>query len=214
MEESFKDKLMKKVTAWLDPKLAKYRIPEKKQPYVPKTEKEFIGVLKRTPEEILSNDQRNLIAGVMTFDQIPVSLIMTERKDMMFLSEADFLGPLLLDKMYKTGASHFPVLDKEGQVCGIVHTDDIDPLTITEDQPVDQFIDKKVSFARGDYSLKMLLAAIIRTNSDYIIVVDRDAHVIGSVTLDMLMAMLFGRRVKDSFTSDDSPFSVARRTEK
>ena len=204
MEESFKDKLMKKVTAWLDPKLAKYRTPEKKQPYVPKTEKEFIGVLKRTPEEILSNDQRNL----------PVSLIMTERKDMMFLSEADFLGPLLLDKMYKTGASHFPVLDKEGQVCGIVHTDNIDPLTITEDQPIDQFIDKKVSFARGDYSLKMLLAAIIRTNSDYVVIVDRDAHVIGSVTLDTLMAMLFGRRVKDSFNSDDSPFSVARRTEK
>lgn len=214
MEESFKTKLMKKLTTWLDPKLAKYRTPEKKPPFTPKTEKEFINVLKRTPEEILSGDQRNLIAGVMSFDQIPVSLIMTERKDMMFLSESDFLGPLLLDKMYKTGATHFPVLDKEGQVCGIVRTEKIDPLKITEDQPVEQFIDKNVYFARADYSLKMLLATIIRTNADYIIIVDKDAHVVGSATLDILMAMLFGRRVKDSFDSDNSPFSVARRTER
>ena len=214
MDESFKQKVMKKLTAWLDPKLAKYREPVKKEPYVPKTEKEFIGVLKRTPEEILTSDQRNLIAGVMSFDQMPVSLIMTERKDMMFLSEADFLGPLLLDKMYKTGADTFPVLDKEGQVCGIVRTRSIDPLKITEDQPIENFIEKNVYFVRADYSLKMLLAALIRTEASYAAVVDRDAHVVGSVTLDTLMAVLFGRRVKDSFASDDSPFSVARRTEK
>ena len=214
MEESFGHKVMKKFTAWLDPKLAKYREPVKKEPYVPKTEREFISVLKRTPEEILTDDQRNLIAGVMTFDQMPVSLIMTERKDMMFLSEADFLGPLLLDKMYKTGSDHFPVLDKDGQVCGIVSTKNIDPLKITEDQPINNFIEKDVYFARADYSLKMLLATIIRTEASYIVVVDRDAHVVGSVSLDTLMSVLFGRRIKDSFASDDSPFSVARRTEK
>ena len=60
----------------------------------------------------------------------------------------------------------------------------------------------------------MLLATIIRTEASYIVVVDRDAHVVGSVSLDTLMSVLFGRRIKDSFASDDSPFSVARRTEK
>ena len=214
MGESFGHKVMRKLTGWIDPKLAKFRVEAKKEPYTPKTEKEFIGVLKRTPENILTGEQRNIIAGIMSFDQTPVSLIMTERKDMMFLSEADFLGPLLLDKMYKTGADCFPVLDKEGQVCGIVRTHSIDPLKITEDQPIQNFIEKDVFFVRADYSLKMLLATFIRTEANYVAVVDRDGHIVGSVTLDTLIAVLFGHHVKDSFDSDASPFSVAHRTEK
>lgn len=214
MYESFKQKVMRKLTAWLDPKLARYRPPVKKTPYAPKTQQELIGVLKRTPSDILSANQRDLIAGAMSFDQLPISLIMTERKDMMFLSDSDFLGPLLLDKMYQTGAANFPVLDHDGEVCGLVRMRDLDPLKITEDQPVEQFIEKTVCFARADYSLQMLLATFIRTESCYAIVVDHDAHIVGSVTLDALMAMLFGHRIKDSFTSDDSPYSVARRSAK
>lgn len=211
---SFFSKMMFKFVKWLDPRLAKYRVPEKKLPFVPKSEKELVAVLKRTPSEILPDNQRNLIAGAMSFEQLPASLIMTERKDMMFLSEADFLGPLLLDKMYKTGATRFPVLDKEGQVFGIVDTSSMDPLSITEDQPIDQFINKNVFFVRGDYSLKMVLAAFIRSQSTFCMVVDKDAHVIGSIDLDILMAVLFGHYVHDSFESDNSPYSVARRTAK
>ena len=214
MEESFWGKIMGKLVRWLDPKIAKYRKTEKKPPYTPKTEKEFIGVLKRTPESILDSKQRNIIAGAMTFGSIPVSLIMTERKDMMFLSESDFLGPLLLDKMYKTNMDTFPVLDKDGQVCGIVCLNEIDPLKISEDQPISQFICKNVFFARSDYSLEMLLTAFVRTGSSYMIVIDKNAHVIGGVSLDELIATLFGHHLRDSFNADDSPYSVARRSER
>ena len=214
MEESFGHKIIAKIVRWLDPKLAKYRKAEKKPPYTPKTEKEFIGVLKRTPENILNSKQRNIIAGAMTFSDIPVSLIMTERKDMMFLSESDFLGPLLLDKMYKTNSDTFPVLDKDGEVCGIVCASEIDPLKISEDQPISQFICKNVFFARSDYSLEMLLTAFVRTNSTYMIVIDKNAHIIGSVSLDELIATLYGHHLRDSFNTDDSPYSVARRTER
>ncbi len=211
---TFFQKLSTKFVKWLDPKLAKYRTPEKKTPFVPKTQKEFIAVLKRTPEDILPNSQRNLIASVMSFDQIPVSLIMTERKDMLFLSEADFLGPLLLDKMFKTGDTHFPVLDKEGQVFGVVNTKKIDPLKITEDQPLDQFINKDVFFVRADYSLQMLLTAFLRTDSSYCLVVNKNAHVIGCVDLDTTLAVLFNHHLRDSFDDDGSPFAVAHREER
>ena len=212
--KSFFHKLMAKIVKWLDPKFAQFRTPEKKIPFTPKDEKEFIGVLKRTPKNILSDDQRNLIAGVMTFEQIPVSEIMTERSDIMFLSEADFLGPLLLDKMFKTGDTYFPVLDKDGNVFGYVNTGNIDPLKITEDQPLDAFIDKNVNFVRSDYSLKMLLAAFLRTDSTYCIVVDKEAHVIGSVDMDTLITVLFGYHIRDTFDNDASPLAVSARTEK
>lgn len=212
--KTFLKKVATKFVKWLDPKLAKFRTPEKKAPYVPQTPKEFIGVLKRTPESILPGNQRNLIAGVMTFDQIPVSEIMTERSDIMFLNESDFLGPLLLDKMFKTGDTHFPVLDKDGNVFGYVNTEDIDPLKITEDQPLDQFINKKVYFARADYSLQMLLATFLRSDCTYCVVINKEEHVVGAVTMDTLIAVLFGHHIRDTFSSDDNIKAVASRTEK
>ena len=212
--KSFFQKLMAKLVKWLDPKVAKYRTPEKKVPFTPNDETEFIGVLKRTPKDILNDNQRNLIAGAMTFDQIPVSEIMTERADLMLLSEADFLGPLLLDKMFKTGHTHFLVLDKDGNVFGYVNTEDIDPLKITEDQPLDHYINKKVYFARTDYSLQMLLATFLRTDSTYCVVIDKDQHVVGAVTMDTLIAVLFGHHIRDTFDNDANPASVAQRTEK
>jgi len=211
---TFFQKLASKIVKWLDPKLAKYRTPEKKTPYTPRTQKEFIAVLKRTPEDILSGTQRNLIASVMSFDQIPVSLVMVERKDMMFLSEADFLGPLLLDKMFKTGNTHFPVLDKDGEVSGIVNTEKIDPLKITEDQPLDQFIDKNVFFARADYSLQMLLTMFLRTDSSFCLVVDKAGHVVGSTDLDTVLAVLFNHHLRDTFDADNSAYAVARRDQR
>ncbi len=212
--KSFFQKLMAKIVKWLDPKFAKYRTPEKKIPFTPKDEKEFIGVLKRTPKDILSDNQRNLIAGAMTFDQIPVSEIMTERADIMLLSESDFLGPLLLDKMFKTGHTHFPVLDKEGNVFGYINTQDIDPLKITEDQPLDHYINKNVYFARTDYSLQMLLATFLRSDCTYCIVVNKDARFVGAVTMDTLIAVLFGHHIRDTFDNDSSPLAVSKRTEK
>ncbi len=211
---SFFHKVMAKIVKWLDPKLVKFRTPEKKIPFTPKDEKEFIGVLKRTPKNILSDNQRNLIAGAMTFDQIPVSEIMTERADIMLLNESDFLGPLLLDKMFKTGLTHFPVLDKEGNVFGYIDTEDIDPLKITEDQPLDHYINKKVYFARADYSLKMLLATFLRSDCTYCIVVNKEGRFVGAVTMDTLIAVLFGHHIRDTFDNDASPLAVAQRTEK
>ena len=212
--KSFFHKLVAKIVKWLDPKLAKFRTPEKKVPFTPKDEKEFIGVLKRTPKEILSDNQRNLIAGAMTFDQIPVSEIMTERADIMILRESDFLGPLLLDKMFKTGHTHFPVLDKDGYVFGYINTEDIDPLKITEDQPLDHFINKNVYFVRSDYSLKMLLATFLRADCTYCVVVNKDAYFVGAVTMDTLITVLFGHHIRDTFDNDASPVAVAERTEK
>ena len=205
-------KIMAKFTAFLDPKLEKYR--KKEPPFAPKTEEELVAVIKRTPKEILDANARNLIATAMAFDKMPVSLIMSPEKDIDYLHETDFLGPLMFDKLYKSGADICPVLDKDKQVCGLIHTKDIDPLAITEETPITQFIRKDVYYVRADYSLEMLLAAFIRNNTSYCLVIDRDEKIQGFVTLDTLMYVLFGREIADSFSDDASQYAVATRTQK
>ena len=208
-------KIMAKITAFLDPKLEKYRPPKKKEPpYAPKTEEELIGVLKRTPKEILDANARNLIATAMAFDKMPVSLIMSPEKDIEYLRETDFLGPLMFDKLYKSGADICPVLDQNKQVCGLIHTKDIDPLAITEETPITQFIKNDVFYVRADYSLEMLLATFIRANTGYCLVVDREEKIKGFVTLDTLMYVLFGHDIADHFSDDANRTAVATRTQK
>ncbi len=214
MTRNFFQKLMTKIVVALDPKLEKYRPPKKVKPFRPETEQELVAVLKRTPKDVLPDEKRNLIAGAMSFDQISVASVMTPKKDITFLHEGDFLGPLLLDKLYKTGANCFPVLGADKQVCGIVYTDSIDPLNIKEDQPIDSFINRNIVFVRSDYSLEMALAALLRAHSDYCIVIDKEMELQGCLTLSDITTLLFNRAVADTFDSDASPYAVARRSQK
>ena len=150
----------------------------------------------------------------MAFDKMAVSVIMSPKHEMEFLHETDFLGPLTFDKLYKSGTNRFPILDQNDQVCGILNTDNVDPLAITEETPITKYMSTDVFFVRADYTLEMLLATFVRTNSSYCIVVDKDAKIKGFVTLDTLMFVLFGREIADSFDNDSSAFAVAKRSQK
>lgn len=208
-------RIMAKFTAAIDPKLEKYRPPKKKEPpFTPKTEDELIGVIKRTPKTLLDAQARNLLASAMAFDKMAVSVIMSPKRDMEFLHETDFLGPLTFDKLYKSGATRFPVLNQDNQVCGILNTDDADPLAITEETPITKYMSTDVFFVRTDYTLGMLLATFLRTNSSYCIVINRDEKIEGYVTLDTLMYVLFGREIADSFDNDSNATAVAKRSKK
>lgn len=214
MTRNFFQKLMTKIVVALDPKLEKYRPPKKVKPFRPETEQELVAVLKRTPKNVLPDDKRNLIAGAMSFSQIAVASVMTPKKDMTFLKEGDFLGPLLLDKLYKTGANCFPVLGADKQVSGLVYTESIDPLNIDKDQPIGKYIDHNVVFVRSDYSLEMALAALLRAHSDYAVVIDKEMELQGCITLSDITTLLFNREITDTFDFDSSPYAVAHRAQK
>ena len=148
-KQSFFYKLMAKFTAKIYPKLEKYRPPKKKEPpFTPHTEEELIGVIKRTPKTLLDARTRNLLASAMAFDKMAVSVIMSPKREMEFLHETDFLGPLTFDKLYKSGANRFPILDQNDQVCGILNTDKVDPLAITEETPITKYMSTDVYFVR------------------------------------------------------------------
>ncbi len=214
-KQSFFYKLMAKFVAKIDPKLEKYRPPKKKEPpFTPKTEEELIGVIKRTPKTLLDAQTRNLLASAIAFDKIAVSVIMSPKHEMEFLHETDFLGPLTFDKLYKSGATRFPILDQDDQVCGILNTDKVDPLAITEETPITKYMSTDVFFVRTDYTLEMLLATFLRTESSYCIVIDRDEKIKGYITLDTLMYVLFGREIADSFDNDSFAPAVAKRVRK
>jgi len=208
-------KFMKKLTKWVDPVLEKYRepvIPEEQPPYVVKDVNDLIGVLKRAPKEVLSGKQRALIASSMSFSEREVSEIMMPRSEITFVYEHDFLGPLMLDKLYQSGSSHFPVLSSDGhQVIGLIHTDQLNSLEIKNTDRATKYLDKTVYYLRADYSLEQAMAAFLRTNCFFFLVIDKNGQIVGLLTYQMLIDYLLGHVPHDDFEEDTSISAVMKR---
>ena len=187
------ESLMRKFVKFLDPKLEKYRIkkaPTKVPKYTPKSLEEFIGVLQRTPKSILSSSDRDRIAAVMSFDSRTVSDLMIEKDKMVFVHQKDFLGPLTLDKLYKSGFANFPVVDDKEKVKGIIHTEALNALEIKKTDRAEKYLDKNVCYLHVNDSLKFVVEEIERTNSYYFLVLDSSDSLAGFFTVQMLLDYL------------------------
>ena len=187
------ENLMRKIVKFIDPKLDKYR--EKKAPtkipkYTPKTLEDFIDVLKRTPKEVLGSDDRNRIAAIMSFDSRKVSDLMIPKEKMVFVNQKDFLGPLTLDKLYKSGFTNFPVVDDKEKVKGVIHTEALNALEIKKTDRAEKYIDKNICYLHTNDSLHFAIEEIERTNSYYFLVLDNSNSLAGFFTIQMLLDYL------------------------
>ena len=182
--------ILKKFTRWIDPKLEKYRPKKAEVKYTPKTLEDFVGVIQRTPKNVLSTKDRARIAAVMSFDERAVSDIMVKKNDMVFVNEKDFLGPLMLDKLYKSGFTNFPVVDNSNKVKGIIHTEALNMLEIKKTDRASKYMDKDVAYLHVTDNLKKVIDEIERTNSYYYLVLDEKDELAGFFTIQMLLDYL------------------------
>ena len=212
-EKKKKNKIMVWLANFLGPKLDKYRKTDDEIPeiYLPETEEDLVWVLKKVPETALKAADREKIMTAMTFSNKKVRDIMLPRAEITFVHVNDFMGPLTLDKLYKSGFSHFPVLDVKGGVAGIIHTSSLNSLEVKETDRAASFLDKNVYYVRENYTLFEALSAFVRTGSKLFMVVNSDGQIVGLITIKMIMKKLLGEVPEDDFTSDNDAMAVAKR---
>ena len=189
------ERLMRKIVSLLDPKLEKYR-PKKNTPvrkYVPETLEDFIGVIQRTPKSILSSKDRERIAAVMSFNDRTVGDLMALKNKIVFVKRKEVLGPLVLDKLYKSGFTNFPVVNERGDVVGIIHTEALNTLEIKKTDLAENYMAKNVNYLYEKDSLKHVVDEIERTNSYYFLVKNEKEELTGCFTVQMLMDYLIGK---------------------
>ena len=185
-------KFLQKFVRFIDPKLEKYREHPAKPKYSPKTLKEFIDVLRRTPKDILSDRDRNRIAAIMNFDERYVKDLMIPKSEMVFVNAKDILGPLTLDKLYKSGFTNFPVVDNKEKVKGIIHTEALNALEIKKTDRAEKYMSRDVNYLHIDDSLQFVVKEIERTNSYYFLVLNKDQSLAGFFTIETLLNYLLG----------------------
>ena len=185
------ESLMKKFVKFIDPKLNKYRPQKSPAPkYTPNSLEEFIDVLRRTPKNILSAKDRSRIAAIMSFDNRKVADLMIPKNNLVFVNSKDILGPLTLDKLYKSGFTNFPVVDNHDKVVGIIHTEALNALEIKKTDRAEKYMDKNLHFLHDTDSLKYAIEEIERTNSYYFLVKDPRDVTVGCFTIQTLLDYL------------------------
>ncbi len=195
MFESF----MQKLVQWLDPKFEKYRPKKKPTPapkppkYTPRTLEDLLGVFRRTPKSILSDTDRARIAAVMSFDNRKVKDLMVEKSDMIFVRNNEILGPLILDKLYKSGFTNFPVVDNKNKVLGIIHTEALNTLEIKKTDRAEKYLDQNFYYLHASDSLEFAVSEINRLGSCYFLVLDEIDTLAGFFTTEMLLDYCLGK---------------------
>ena len=139
----------------------------------PQSEAEILDFLKRAPESALSKRQRRLIISAMSFSDTKVEEVMLERPAVTFVQDTEVLGPVVLDKLYKTGFTRFPVIDGTGRIVGTLSIDNLTSLAIKNPDRAFKYLDPSVFYVRSDYSLEMAFATFLRTGAYLLIVINK-----------------------------------------
>jgi len=207
----FISRLAEKVRSLKKPKEEVAEETEIPKIYLPETTEDLVWVLKKLPEEVLSSEDREKIMAAMTFNTRKVRDIMLPKEKITFVHVNDFMGPLTLDKLYKSGFSHFPVLDVKGGIAGVLHTSSLNSLEVKETDRAASYLDNKVYFMRDNYTLLEAMAAVLRTNSYFFMVVNSDGQVVGLITFKMIIEKLLGEIPEEDFNGDEDAMLVAKR---
>jgi len=161
---------------------------------------------------VLTEDEKKLIIHSLSFKDQLVKTIMTPRSMIDYIKNTEFLGPIALDDLHKTGHSRLPVINGDvDHIVGILHLRGLLALDIKKSTTAEKAMDSKVYYIREDQTLEHALAAFLRTHHHLFVVVNEFRETVGLLTLEDAIEALLGRKIIDEFDSHDDLRVVALR---
>ena len=164
---------------------------------------ELLEMVKQAGDSLSSNEKK-LITNGLTFDSVKVSSIMTPRSMIDTIKYTEILGPLVIDDLYKTGHSRFPVIDKDiDHVVGVLYIQDLLTLKDHRSRKVSTAMDPEVHFIDENKTLDHALASFLRTKHHLFIVTNEFRETVGLISLEDVIEALLGRKITDEFDNFD-----------
>lgn len=176
--------------------------------FIPETTEDFVWLINKMPSSVLSASQKETLGKVMSFDSKKVSDIMTPKAELKFVGEEDYMGPLTLSGLYKSGQSQFPVTDRRGELSGILHAKTLFQLDIKDTDQASAFMDRKIVYLSEDYPLYEALFTLLRSHAQAFVVVDEAGKISGLLDARVLLSTLLSIEDSADFTKDEDLASV------
>ena len=176
--------------------------------FIPETTEDFVWLINKMPSSVLSDSQKETLGKVMSFDSKKVSDIMTPKAELKFVGEEDYMGPLTLSGLYKSGQSQFPVTDRRGELSGILHAKTLFQLDIKDTDQASAFMDRKIIYLSENYPLYEALFTLLRSHAQAFVVVDEAGKISGLLDARVLLNSLLSIDDSADFTKDEDLASV------
>lgn len=174
---------------------------------------ELLDLVKHSPGVLTSDEQQRLVAS-LAFDARRVGDIMTPRSMINAVPLGETLGPLVLDELFKTGHSRFPVFDGDfDHIVGMLYLHDLLDLR-RGSQPAKKAMQTKVYFVREDRDLSHALHGFLKTRHHLFVVVNEYRETVGLLSLEDVLEALLGAKIVDEFDAFDDLRAVAEHNPK
>jgi CBS domain containing-hemolysin-like protein len=161
---------------------------------------------------ILTIEEKLIVEKGLSFGSKSIESIMIPRSIIDTIKKTEFLGPLTLDALHKTGHSRIPVIDGDiDHVIGVLYLRGLLSLDIKRSVTAEKAMEAKVYYIRQDQTLQHALDAFIRTHHHLFIVVNEFRETVGMLTLEDVVEELLGHKIIDEFDSHDDLRKVALR---
>ena len=142
----------------------------------------------------LNHEQQALLLHSLNFDQHVVSEVMTPKGEIDTIDRRELLGPLVLDDLHKTGHSFFPVTSGGiDHVIGVLSIGSFLSLDSKRSITAEKAMIPQVERIPETALLRDALKRFLKTHQHLLIVENGEGETVGVVTLNDIVAMLFGR---------------------
>lgn len=161
---------------------------------------------------VLSPEEKKLIINSLSFNDQLVRNVMTPVESIASIKKSEFLGPLTLDDLHKTGFARLPVISSDiDHIVGILHLEGLLALDIKRSSTAEKVMESKVYYIHQNQTLQHALTEFLSTRHYLLIVINEDRRTVGLLTLTDVIEALIGRKIVDEFDNHDNLHQVAMR---
>jgi CBS domain containing-hemolysin-like protein len=164
----------------------------------------------REDKTVLTSDEKTLITQSLAYEHTMIKEVMTPRSVVVTIKQNETIGPILLDRLHKSGQSRFPVIEKDfDHVVGMLYMHNLVPLK-PKIKKVADAMDKQVFYVHQDKTLEHALEAFLKTKHHLFIVVNDFEETTGVISIEDVLETILGREIVDEFDKYEDLRLVAK----
>lgn len=157
------------------------------------SKEELASIIKNLKGVLTPAERVRLLQG-LTFSDKRVSDVMTPRAGIISIEPGEVLGPLTLDRLYKSGHAVLPVIEAGADsVCGMLYTKDKLIATSSATSTVRQAMTEDVITVHETDSLEVALQKILQTHQYLLVVRSQKETTLGIISLGDIVGQLTAR---------------------
>lgn len=158
-----------------------------------------------SPEDTdLTVDELRILNSVLTFSKRTVHDVMIPKNKVVSVPLNESLTPVVLDDLYKSGHSHFPVLGEDKKtVVGLLNMHDL--MDIKHNSAVEDTMQPKVYFVEEDRDLDHVLQIFFKTKQTVFIVNDPASDMVGIITMEDVLRQILGKSSSKEHETEKAP---------